>query len=73
MYVKAQQVAVRSFYNQNGWVALETIRKLGTQSDGAFINENLPNATQLHSTLVSSGLVAQIDAEIKEVVSSQMW
>ncbi|GMH33262.1 hypothetical protein BSKO_01096 [Bryopsis sp. KO-2023] len=73
IYVRAQQEAVRSFYNQNGWIALETIRRLGTASEDAFIKEHFPESTKLHAVLISSGLIAQVDAEIKEAATSKTW
>lgn len=72
VHLKAQEAAVRSFYNQNGYILVETIRKQGGQSEERFV-EDFPEAIKLDAVYVSSGWIAQLDGEIRDAATTNKW
>eukprot|EP00210_Caulerpa_lentillifera_P001965 g1885.t2 len=74
VYVKNQKSLTVAFYNQNGWLAVNSMKKSASGlSEDEFIQQHFSEAVKLNSVLISPSLIAAIDAEIKEALDSEKW
>lgn len=65
VYTAAQQGAVRGFYESNGWVAYDTVRKMGISNDKAYLKGAFPEGIALDTGvlvgwLAGSGVLAVV-------------
>jgi len=49
IHTAAQQSAVAGFYNQNGWVAYDLVRKAGISNEKAYLSQKFPEGIALDS------------------------
>ncbi|KAI8468856.1 MAG: hypothetical protein J3K34DRAFT_294179 [Monoraphidium minutum] len=73
VYSGAQAAAVRGFYEQNGWVAYDTARRMGVANDRAYLQATFPEGLALETAFVSPSLLVQLEAGIDEVALAGGW
>lgn len=49
VHTAAQQSAVAGFYNQNGWVAYDLVRKAGISSEKTYLGQKFPDGIPLET------------------------
>jgi hypothetical protein len=72
-FTQAQQGSVASFYQQNGWVGYDTLRKAGIPGDKAYCRTTFPDGLALDSVCVGPGLLAQLEAAVEEALAAGSW
>eukprot|EP00803_Ostreobium_quekettii_P004714 evm.model.scf_1673.1 EVM.evm.TU.scf_1673.1 scf_1673:10433-21504(-) len=73
IHQRAQRGALKSFYNHNGWVALDSMQRAGIATDASSVEDAFPGSITLDSTVVAPGVLAQVDMAIQEVASTGTW
>lgn len=68
-YATAQQEAATSFYNQNGWVAYDKLRKMGISNEKAFLKGRYPDGIALETAYVAKVLLDQVETAVEEAVA----
>ncbi|GIM08278.1 hypothetical protein Vretimale_12254 [Volvox reticuliferus] len=70
VYGEVQQEAVANFYSQNGWVAYDTVRRLGISNERAYLRSTFPDGLPLESAFVAPSLLATLEAAVDEVATA---
>ncbi|KAG1674314.1 hypothetical protein FOA52_013503, partial [Chlamydomonas sp. UWO 241] len=70
---EAQAGAVAAFYEQNGWVGFDTVKKLGFSDAKAYLSGKFTDGLALESMFVAPSLLGQVDAAAEEVISTGGW
>lgn len=58
VHTAAQQSAVAGFYNQNGWVAYDLVRKAGISSEKTYLGQKFPDGIPLETGVARDAAVA---------------
>ncbi|GFR49317.1 hypothetical protein Agub_g11343, partial [Astrephomene gubernaculifera] len=72
LHAEMQQEAVANFYSQNGWVAYDTVRRLGISNERAFLRSAFPEGLPLESAFVAPSLLAALEAAVEDVAAQQL-
>ena len=73
VFTAAQQEAVRAFYQQNGWVGYDTVRKAGISNEKGYLKTAFPEGMALDTAFVSPGLLANLEASVEETLMGGSW
>jgi hypothetical protein len=73
VYTAAQQEAVRAFYQQNGWVGYDTVRKAGISNEKGYLKAAFSEGMALDTAFVSPGLLANLEASVDETLMGGSW
>ncbi|KAF5828079.1 hypothetical protein DUNSADRAFT_18260 [Dunaliella salina] len=60
VYSTAQRNAVRSFYEQNGWVGYDTAKRMGIPNASSYLRTAFPDGIPLETALVGPSLLSQV-------------
>lgn len=77
IYKSAQAGAVRTFFEQNGYIDYAHASKMGLPSNASAakveLTSLLPGGLPLSSAIVAPALIDQLDASVEEALSSESW
>ncbi|KAK9817206.1 hypothetical protein WJX72_011062 [[Myrmecia] bisecta] len=70
IYALSQQGAVRSFYQQNGYIGYDTVAKLGISSGRSYLETAFPDGLALDTAFVSADLLHSLEAASEDALAS---
>eukprot|EP00798_Chlamydomonas_sp_ICE-L_P012768 gene12768-16019_t len=73
VHAEAQQGSVTAFYTQNGWVAYDTVKKVGITNEMIYLAGKFPDGIALETAFVAPSLLLQLEAAVEEAVASDSW
>lgn len=73
LYAKSQRQSVRSFYEQNGFVAFDYASKHGVTNAAQFLASTYPEGLALQTMFISPTILHQANAAIEDALASDGW
>ncbi|KXZ55512.1 hypothetical protein GPECTOR_2g1061 [Gonium pectorale] len=70
VHAEVQAEAVANFYSQNGWVAYDTVKRMGISGERAYLRSAFPDGIPLESAFVAPSLLASLEAAVEEAVAA---
>jgi hypothetical protein len=72
-FARSQQDFVRSFFQQNGYIAYDMATKNGVSNPAQYLKEAFPDGLALSSAYISPAVCHQVEAAVEEAVQSGSW
>eukprot|EP00878_Enallax_costatus_P006274 GHUV01006577.1.p1 GENE.GHUV01006577.1~~GHUV01006577.1.p1 ORF type:complete len:509 (+),score=174.38 GHUV01006577.1:756-2282(+) len=73
IHTAAQQTAVHGFYQQNGWVAYDLVRKSGISNEKSYLKQTFPEGIALDSVYVPPTTLSAAEASVDETLRNSSW
>ncbi|KAG0267395.1 E3 UFM1-protein ligase 1 [Actinomortierella ambigua] len=72
-FVKHQASSIESFFDQNGFIAFESVTKHGVSDPKNYIRKLRPNALLLETHAVQESIWSVVDASVEDAITSVSW
>ncbi|KAG7667706.1 hypothetical protein Ndes2526B_g01898 [Nannochloris sp. 'desiccata'] len=72
-FARSQQDFIRSFFQQNGYIAYDMAIKYGVSNPAQYFAQSFPDGVALSSAYVSPAMSHQVEAAVEEAVQSESW
>ncbi|KAF9970997.1 hypothetical protein BGZ73_006119 [Actinomortierella ambigua] len=72
-FVKNQTSSIESFFDQNGFIAYESVSKQGVSEPKNYIRKLRPNALLLETHAVQESIWSIVDASVEDAITSLSW
>ena len=71
IFTKAQEETIAQFFNQNSYISIEMLQRLGISKPESYLEKSFNNGVLLQSVFVSNAAVETVSGAVEEALNEQ--